>query len=182
MLDKKEFNEIVKDLKESDERREVLIQISRDIIKESKLIIYGLQRGDKVDIKKIKALMKNLKSESKTGIEDTAVQEYVEALCFYYFVNDKKIPTRKELNVDTENYLMGLCDLTGELMRKAVKDVIDKKYASAKEITKLVEDIYGEFLKFDLRNGNLRQKSDSIKWNLQKLEQLILEISKKEFN
>lgn len=182
MLDRKEFNEIIKDLKDADDRREVLIQVSRDIIKESKLIIYSLQRGEKVDIKKIKTLMKNLKSESKTGIEDTAVQEYVEALCFYHFVNDKKIPTRKELDVDTENYLMGLCDLTGELMRKAVKDVIDKKYDSAKEITKLVEDIYGEFLKFDLRNGNLRQKSDSIKWNLQKLEQLILEISKKEFN
>ncbi len=182
MLDNKDFTDIVKDLKDSDDRREILIQISRDIIKESKLIIYGLQRGDKVDVKKIKTLMKGLKSESKTGIEDTAVQEYVEALCFYHFVNEKKIPTRKELNVDTENYLMGLCDLTGELMRKAVKDVIERDYNSAKEITKLVEEIYGEFLKFDLRNGNLRQKSDSIKWNLQKLEQLILEISKKEFS
>jgi predicted translin family RNA/ssDNA-binding protein len=82
------------------------------------------------------------------------------------------------LGVETEAYLLGLCDLTGELVRKAVKDVIDGKYDSAEEITKLVEEIYGEFLKFDLRNGNLRQKSDSIKWNLQKLEQLLLDINK----
>jgi len=179
MLDKEDFKGILKDLKAADERREELIQISRDIIRESKLIIYGLQRGDKVDVKKIQALVKSLKKEYVTGIEDTALQEYVEALAFYHFVNHNRIPTRKDLGVDTENYLMGLCDLTGELMRKAVKDVIEGKYDSAKQITKVVEDIYGEFLKFDLRNGTLRQKSDSIKWNLHKLEQLVLDVSKK---
>jgi translin len=179
MIDKEDFKGILKDLKEADDRREKLIQISRDIIRESKLIIYGLQRGEKVDIKKMQSLVKSLKKEYVTGIEDTALQEYVEALAFYHFVQNRRIPTRKELGVDTENYLMGLCDLTGELMRKAVKDVIEGDYKSAKEITCVVEDIYGEFLKFDLRNGTLRQKADSIKWNLQKLEQLVLEVSKK---
>jgi translin len=152
--------------------------LSREIIKESKIIIYGLQRNDKVNTKKLIELYKKLNGESNTGIEETAVQEYVEAMCFYSFVTHKKILTRKELGVETEAYLLGLCDLTGELVRKAVKDVIDGKYDSAEEITKLVEEIYGEFLKFDLRNGNLRQKSDSIKWNLQKLEQLLLDINK----
>ena len=178
MLNKDDFKGIIKDLKEEDERREKTIQLSREIIKESKIVIYGLQRNDKVDTKKMIALFKQLKGESNTGIEETAVQEYVEAMTFFHFVNHKKIPTRKELGVDTEAYLLGLCDLTGELVRKAVKDVIDAKYDSAEEITKLVEEIYGEFLKFDLRNGNLRQKSDSIKWNLQKLEQLRLDITK----
>jgi len=178
MLNKEDFKGIIKDLKAEDERREKTIQLSREIIKESKIVIYGLQRNDKVDTKRLITLFKQLKGESNTGIEETAVQEYVEAMTFYHFVNHKKIPTRKELGVHTEAYLLGLCDLTGELMRKAVKDVIDAKYDSAVEITKLVEEIYGEFLKFDLRNGNLRQKSDSIKWNLQKLEQLRLDITK----
>lgn len=178
MLNKEDFKAIVKDLKEEDERREKTIQLSREIIRESKLVIYALQRNDKVDTKKLNLLYKQLKGESNTGIEETAVQEYVEAMCFFSYVVNKKIPTRKELGVETEAYLLGLCDLTGELMRKAVKEVIEGKYDSAEEITKLVEEIYGEFLKFDLRNGNLRQKSDSIKWNLQKLEQLLLDVSK----
>lgn len=178
MLNKEDFRAIIKDLKKEDERRERTIQLSRGIIKESKLVIYGLQRNDKVDVKKLVSLFKQLKGELNTSIEETAVQEYVEAMCFYHFIVYKKIPTRKELNVETEVYLLGLCDLAGELVRKAVKDVIDGKYDSAEEITKLVEEIYGMFLKFDLRNGNLRQKSDSIKWNLQKLEQLLLDISR----
>lgn len=179
MLLDKDFNGIIEELHAADERRELLIRLSRDIIRESKVVIYALQRGEKTSLEKIESLMGQLEMESATGIENTAVQEYVEAACFYYFIHEKRIPNKEELHVDTENYLMGLCDLTGELLRKAVKDVIQKNYAGAREITALVEEIYGKFLLLDLRNGTLRQKSDSIKWNLQKLEQLLLDISGK---
>ena len=178
MIDKALTKDIMKQLKDADERREYVIALSRDIIKESKLIIYGLQRNDKVDLKKIESQMKELKRESQTGIEDTAVQEYVEAACFYHFLQHQKIPGYKELGVDVDSYLMGLCDLTGELVRMAVKDVIEKRYERAKEITSFVEEIYGLFLQLDLRNGPIRQKADSIKWNLQKLEHLLLDISR----
>jgi len=179
MLDTKYSKELSKELKDADERREKVIQLSRDIIKESKIVIYNLQRSEKTDLKRIQSLVKSLKRESQTGIEDTAIQEYVEAACFYAFLQTKKIPTHKDLGVDIDSYLMGLSDLTGELMRKAVKDVIEQKYESAKEITKLVEEIYGLFLQLDLRNGPIRQKADAIKWNLQKLEHLVLDISRK---
>ncbi len=179
MLDKNYSKELAKELKDADERREKVIQLSRDIIKESKIIIYNLQRSEKTDLKRIQSLVKSLKRESQTGIEDTAIQEYVEAACFYSFLEKKKIPTHKDLEVDIDSYLMGLSDLSGELLRKAVKDVIEHKYDSAKDITKVVEEIYGLFLQLDLRNGPIRQKADSIKWNLQKLEHLILDISRK---
>lgn len=179
MIDKASFKIIIKELKDADDRREKVIQLSRDIIKESKLVIYALQRDEKTDLKRIQSLVKDLKRESETGIEDTAMQEYVEAACFYYFIHDKKIPTYTELGVDISAYLMGLCDLTGELLRKAVKDVIECNYDEAKNITQLVEEIYGLFLQLDLRNGSLRQKADSIKWNLQKLEHLLLDIPRK---
>jgi translin len=178
MLDKDDFKEMQIELKAADERREHTIQLSRDIIKESKLVIYAIHRGDKPSLDKIKSMVTKLNREHATGIEKTAMQEYVEAACFYHFVFDKKLPTRIELKVDTESYLLGVCDLTGELMRKAVKDVIEGRKENALGITKVVEEIYGEFLQFDLRNGELRKKSDSIKWNLQKLEQLSLDISK----
>ena len=179
MLDKNYSKELSKELKDADERREKVIQLSRDIIKESKIVIYSLQRGEKTDLKRIQSQVKNLKRESQTGIEDTAIQEYVEAACFYSFLEKNKIPTHTELEVDIDSYLMGLSDLTGELLRKAVKDVIEHKYDDAKKITSLVEEIYGLFLQLDLRNGPIRQKADSIKWNLQKLEHLVLDISRK---
>ena len=73
--------------------------------------------------------------------------------------------------------MSGLADLTGELGRKAVHDAIKKDFNSVLKIRLLVEEIYGEFLKFDLRNGELRKKSDAIKWNLNKLEDLVLSLN-----
>jgi hypothetical protein len=60
-----------------------------------------------------------------------------------------------------------------------VKCVIDDKKNEALKIREAVEEIYGEFLNFDLRNGELRKKSDQIKWNMQKLEDLVYDLKKK---
>ena len=103
----------------------------------------------------------------------------MEALCYYHFVKDGKIPGSKSLNVDNESYLMGLCDLTGELGRRAVNEVINQNFEEAFKIKNLVDEIYGEFLKFNLRNGELRKKSDQIKWNLKKLEDIVFELKLK---
>jgi translin len=182
MLDEHEFIKIEKDLKKFEERREEVIKLSREIIQLSKQIIYALHRGDNKSATDILATIHQQKQKLPketydAGIQMVAIQEFVEALTFYEFIVHNKIPTREVLKVDTESYLMGLCDLTGELMRKAVKSVIDKQYDEAAKIKSLVEEVYGAFLKFDLRNGELRKKSDSIKWNLQKLEDLMYDLS-----
>ena len=57
---------------------------------------------------------------------------------------------------------------------REIFDAIKKDFDSCLKIKDSVEEIHGEFLKFDLRNGELRKKSDSIKWNLNKLEDLVL--------
>tara|TARA_Y100000310_G_C20691659_1_gene822662 strand:- start:857 stop:1387 length:531 start_codon:yes stop_codon:yes gene_type:complete len=176
MLNEKDFAKIRSVLDERENHREKMILLSRAVIKESKLIIYALQRGDEVSIEKISEMVKEIDTES-LGLARVAVQEYVEAVCFYHFVKDGKLISADELGVDVEHYLLGVCDLTGELVRKAVKDAIEKKYDDVTKATKFVEEIYGEFLKFNLRNGELRKKSDAIKWNLQKLEQLSLDIA-----
>ncbi len=181
MLDKTEFQNIRADLKKFEAERELLMQGARDIIQLSKRIIYALQRDDtkkiEKDVQKITQKVKKL-SESKyeTGIRSTAIQEYVEALAFYYFLKDARIPARKQLGVETNEYLLGLCDLTGELVRKAVNHIIKENYQEAVKIKDLVEGIYGEFLHFELRNSELRKKSDAIKYNLKKLEELIYDL------
>ncbi|MFH0978130.1 MAG: hypothetical protein V1837_02390 [Candidatus Woesearchaeota archaeon] len=184
MLDKKQFERIRQEFKRFEEQRETVIQTSRVIINLSKQIIFGLQRSDRKKaeglIKEIKALVKKLPQEQfDANIQNVAKQEFVEAMCFYEFVANKKIPTPKELGVEDENYLLGLCDLTGELVRKAVMDGINKDFNSANEIHELVQEIYEEFLKFDLRNGELRKKADSIKWNLKRLDDLLYDVAMK---
>lgn len=182
MLDKKDFENIRKILEDFEVKREETIQNSRETITLSKQIIYSIHRNELKNaeelIKKIKAKIKTLDSKKSydTGISSIAFQEYVEAISFYEIIKNKNLPTLKELNVNVEEYLSGLADLTGELGRKAVHDAIKKDFKSVLLIKEIVEDIYGEFLKFDLRNGELRKKSDAIKWNLNKLEDLVLSL------
>ncbi|RME54515.1 haloacid dehalogenase [Candidatus Woesearchaeota archaeon] len=182
MIDKKDFNLMRKELQKFENNRESLINLSRKIIQLSKRIIYSIHRHDlkSVDklVKEIKQLVKKLPSNNyDTTLRNVALQEYVEAMALYGFYKEKRLYTRKELNVEVENYLMGLCDLTGELVRLAVNQSIRKNNVEAIEIKDFVNELYGEFLKFDLRNGELRKKSDSIKWNLRKLEDLAQKLS-----
>lgn len=184
MLNKNEFSKIREEMHKIDVKREEVIQTSRDIINISKQLIYAVQRNEIKDaesaVKSIKNMVKKLKKiniSADTSINSVAFQEYVEAIAFYEFAKNKKIPTRQSLGVSAEDYLSGLCDLTGELVRKAIYDVIHKKFDEASRIKELVHDIYGEFLKLHLRNGELRKKSDSIKWNLKKLEEVMYDIT-----
>ncbi|MBS3168603.1 hypothetical protein J4216_05730 [Candidatus Woesearchaeota archaeon] len=182
MLNKKEFEFIRRELKEFDKNRERTISISREIIKLSKQIIYSIHRNDlktaEIGVKQINSKISLLDKNKNydTGISDVAFQEFVEAIVFYEVVKNKRFPALKELRVTPETYLSGLADLTGELGRKAVHDAIAGNFDSVSKIKELVEDIHGEFLKFDLRNGELRKKSDSIKWNLNKLEDLVFSL------
>lgn len=183
MINKQEFAKIRKEIENLDKKREALIQLSREIINISKRIIYSLHRGDVKaaanytrEINKKKSLLDKNNTFLDTNINKVAYQEYVEALAYFNFIKNKKIPTKDSLKVSTDDYLMGLCDLTGELGRKAVNEAIKKNFKKTFEIKNLVEEIYGEFLKFNLRNSELRKKSDAIKWNLQKLEDLVFDI------
>lgn len=186
MLDKTEFKNIRKELEGRESLRENIISLSRDIIQVSKKIIYSIHRGNLKeasgyvkDIEKKKLNLDKINASVDANINRVAYQEYAEAICYYGFVKDKKVPNKKVLKIDTEDYLMGLCDLTGELERKAVNSMINKNYDTVLKIKSLVEEIYGEFLKFNLRNGELRKKSDAIKWNLKKVEDIIFEAKMK---
>ena len=181
MINKQEFKDIGKELKKFEEERELLIQKSREIITLSKQIIYSIHREDykKADTlsKLIKVKVKSLPSNSyDINMDVVAKQEYVEAIAFLEFINSNKIPTRKELNVEIEPYLSGLCDLTGELVRKAVNSAIKKDVKEVMKIREFIDEFYGEMLMFDFRNGDMRKKFDSIKWNLKKVEDIILEV------
>jgi predicted translin family RNA/ssDNA-binding protein len=191
MLNKKEFDEIRKDMAEFDKQREQVIKKSREIVKLSKLVIYAVHR-DTIDkaaehVKEIKKCVDELNTavENKpklvySGSFKVAIQEFVEAVCYFEFVKNKKVPSHKELGVGSEYYLLGLCDLTGELVRKAVNEGINANYKQVVEIKELVADIYGEFIKMDITDGELRKKYDAIKYDLKKLEDLVLELKIKD--
>ncbi len=190
MLDIKTFEEIRVKMAEFDKRREEVIKGSRSVVKLSKQAIYAVHRGDLKGAKGFLDQMKELLNHLDEAVKDypklvysgsfkVAIQEYVEAYCYYDYVAEGRIPSYKELGVGHEYYLLGLCDLTGELVRKAINAAINGDYDSSRKIKELVDEIYGEFLKMDITDGELRKKYDGIKYDLKKLEGMVFDLKMK---
>ncbi len=190
MLNKKDFEEMRNEFDSFDNNREIVIKQSRDILKLSKQIIYAVHRDD---LKEADKIIKNIKAAKESaekivhtnaklesiGAYAVAIGEYVEALLYHNFIKNRSILTHKSLKVTTEQYLMGLIDLTGELGRKAVQLAGKGDFKDVVVIRDMVSDIYGELLKFDFRDSDIRRRFDSVKYDLKKLEDLVLELKLK---
>jgi len=181
------FAKLRKEIQDYDSERENLIKQSRDILKLSKQIIYAVHRDELAEaaklVKQIEAEKKKLdaiaKHSRKMGCEGSykvAIQEYAEALLYYNFVKEGELV---ELPVDTEHFILGLADLPGELVRKAVFLAGKGEVEKVIKIKDEVDMIYGELLKFDFRDNEVRRKFDSIKYDLRKLEDLVLDLKLK---
>ncbi len=182
---KLDLEHINKEMQLFDKRRDDMLQKCHEAIRFSKRVIYAIHRDDKtVDslVKQLKDKIGNLRTRGELQFIQTykvAMQEYVEAIIFYEFIKHGKVPSQRELYVSAPDYLSGLCDLTGELMRKANYLAINGKVSEAIRVKELVDKIYEQFLLLDIRDNDLRKKFDSVKYNLQKLEDLVLHMEKR---
>ncbi|MBR9693217.1 hypothetical protein GOV07_04810 [Candidatus Woesearchaeota archaeon] len=186
MLDEKEFADIKASFEAFDAKREAVIKESRDILKLSKQAIYSVHRADVAKAEGQLAAAEKIKAKLdkeidcnhtlKTGGFANALEEYVEAKVFLSFMKDGKIATMQSLGVCAEPYLGGLADLTGELCRQAVILATKNDTEKVTLIHQAIEEIYGQFVQFDFRNGELRRKYDSIKYNLQKVERVLYDL------
>ena len=181
--DKSAFKDIKKTLSKLESEREKAIRASRDVIMLSKKIIYSVHREDmksaSSSVRQIKSKLLALKKIGfkKFGMSKVAYQEYVEAVCYYSLIKTKTLPTPKALGVMADDYLLGLADLAGELVRRAVSLATKKKLKDVEEIRKFLSDLHYEFLQYDLRDSELRKKADSIRWNLRKIEDVVFSAS-----
>ena len=65
-----------------------------------------------------------------------------------------------------EEYLHSLISLIEELARLAVNSVTLGDYHRPLEISRFVKDLHAGFQLLNLKNDNLRKRSDSIKYNV----------------
>ena len=176
MIKKVDFSRLQQQLKKADKIYQEDVAVSRSIVMMSKQCIYAAMRGDikaaastkqKME-KKIKLIKSNLQRQ-------IAEQEFTEAVCFLSFVKNKEIKSFTQLAVEPENYLLGICDLFGELSRYAVNAAIKKDIVAVEQTKEAMHMLYGELLQFDFKNGMLRRKFDSTKYEVAKIERLLLE-------
>jgi len=191
MISESDFCSMKDELNKLDRLREQIIIKSRAVNRLSKKAIYSLHRNETKEAKdliaKAKKVVENLTdivteypSLLSTGAYGACLQEYVEAEGYFHYVTKKPLPCAESMGVGVYDYLMGICDLTGELQRRAVHCVIQKNLDEVSAIWDIVSHIYERFLDFDLRNSELRKKSDSIKWNLKRIEEILYDLRKDE--
>ncbi|KAI9376451.1 Translin family-domain-containing protein [Aspergillus egyptiacus] len=143
------FESFRDELDQHHDRRERLIKISRDITALSKKIIFSLQRVRTAGIPVAQSIKKDTEprfaqindlfrsaTPEITGLSShrylrqlsPGIQEFIEALSFHHYLENQTLITISEVKahlpagilVTEEDYIMGLFDLTGELMRFAV--------------------------------------------------------------
>jgi predicted translin family RNA/ssDNA-binding protein len=180
----KDFTAMRTELESLDERREELIILSRKVNQLAKKAMYETHRNNLENAQKIfsevNSLADDLKEsyasdrKFKIGAVTASLQEWAECYAYYIFVKEGRLISQEETGLETEDYLLALADFTGEITRRAVLLSIEKDKESVKELRIFVDDILGEFLAFNFRNGELRKKTDAIRWNLQKIEELLV--------
>ncbi len=189
MLEKKFFQKLKnKYVRFSKERREVIGR-SNEALNVSKRAIFALHRDDLkqaegylkqaetifADLKKLASKNEALKKE---GSYHAALEEYAEARLFYNFAAHGTVGSIKETEVDFDAFLGGLCDFTGELVRRAVNRATYGKYDEVEKIKKIVDAVMTELIECDL-TGYLRQKYDQAKNNMRKMEDIRYDIQMK---
>ena len=182
MLNKKFFKNLLASYQTYSRLREKVIIISRDILRKSKQAIFALHRGEIKKAKNIldqaESLLLNLeklfKKEKKLqyeGMYKDCAEEFVEAKMFYEFLKSGNIDFKSKVKLSFDDLLGGICDLTGEILRKAVQIATRGEIKKISSFQKAIQDIIGQLIKFDLL-GKLRPKYDEAKRNLRKIEEI----------
>jgi Translin family len=66
--------------------------------------------------------------------------------------------------------------------RLCVNCVIAERYDWPAEISRFVNDLYGGYRLLNLKNGDLRRKFDGIKYSVQKIEEVMYDVSVRKLN
>ncbi len=187
VLQKSYLTRIKKNLHSYHTKRGEVIGMSNNALHHAKRAIFALHRDNKKEaVEKIKMVEKILlginkkyKSTPKIlneGSYKAALEEYVEAKCFFDFLETGKIGEIINLPIPEEVYLAGLCDVPGELYRYAIKSATDKDVETTKKCAEMAQEIIGELIEFNL-TSYLRTKFDQAKGAVQKLQIIVYELS-----
>jgi len=84
---------------------------------------------------------------------------------------------RDAFHITIEEYLQALITLIEELARLAVNSVTLGDYQRPLQISQFIKDLHAGFQILNLKNDTLRRRSDSIKYNVKKVEDIVYDLS-----
>ncbi len=187
---KKDLIRLQQNYEKDDIVRERIISLARKALKPSKQAIYAAHRDEINEAKKLlktakDAIVKAQKELStsslgEVGMLNASIEEFIEGSCYVSFIKENKIPLINDfgflLPPKTETYLQATCDFAGELAKRAVIAAIKGEKEIVINIYHVLEDLLKEFMKFDFRSGELRKKTESLKYSLNKVESILYDL------
>ena len=169
-------DKIEKKIDDKDKIREKALRSSREIIigcrKAIQLIHQESMRDALGNIKKANSKLQDLYNLTEShpelhhaGFVENAAQELVEAHCFYNIMKGRELPDPDEIKTTYSSYLMGLCDLVGELRRTALDSIRVGKAKNADNYLTMMEEIYDVIIRFDYPSGliPIKKKQDMVR-------------------
>jgi translin len=164
------LEDIDKNLKDVQDRREKLIKGTRDVVMLCSKSIVSMHHGQLEDAKnkmdQAKAMLEEFREYAKQDLYRyiaVAEQELVEAYALKSVMEDKSLPSMRELEVTGESYLTGLLDCVGEIKRLVYDRMRSGKGKDAERLFATMEEIYNAiypFAVYDNIVSGLRKKLD----------------------
>jgi len=176
----KNLNKIVdkieKHIDDKDKIREKALRSSREIIircrKAIQKIHQNLFENAENNIKKASAKLAELYDITQdfpdlyhSGFVENASQEFVEAHCLLNIMQKKELPDPDKIQTTYSSYLCGLCDVVGELRRKALDNILDGTPENSTKCLTQMEEIYNSIMRFDYPSAlvPIKKKQDVVR-------------------
>jgi translin len=169
-------NKIEKSIDNKDKIREQALRSSREIIigcrKAIQLIHQESMKNANNNIKKASTKLQSLYELTKdypelfhAGFVENAAQELVEAQCFYNIMKGRDLPDPDDIKTTYSSYLLGLCDLVGELRRAALDSIRIGEAKEADNYLSMMDEIYDVIIRFDYPSGliPIKKKQDMVR-------------------
>ena len=186
VINKKFIQKLKKEYDDQNSERRQIISLANVILHDSKRAIFSMHRGDiqkaNESLTEIEKILGNLEKKFsftrllEEGSYKAGMEEYVEAKMYYLVITGEKIDKIKGLSIKYDSYLGGICDTTGELVRRAVNEAAKGNFNEVDKLKNIINDIMAELVEFDM-TGYLRTKYDQAKGNLRKIEQVAYEVN-----
>ena len=184
------LDDINYDLKNVEERREVLIKGTRDVITLCSRSIVALHRNriEEAENKmhQAKVMLDEFRQYAKADLYKyitVAEQEIVEAYGLKSIVQDSSLPSMRELNVSGPSYITGLLDCIGEIKRMVYDKMRAGRAEDATKLFSLMQDIYSAvypFAVYDHLVSGMRRKLDVAKMLIEDIRAVVTEETRRE--
>ena len=183
------LEEIDKSLKDVQDRREKLIKGTRDVVMLCSKSIVSMHHSQLEDAKskmdQAKVMLEEFRKYAGHDLYRyiaVAEQELVEAYALKSVMDDKPMPSMRELDVTGESYLTGLLDCVGEIKRLVYDRMRSGKGKDAEKLFATMEEIYNAiypFAVYDNIVSGLRRKLDVARMLIEDIRATVTEESRR---